>query len=92
MKIEIYGQTYNVHGDQDDAYLAKLAQFVDNKMRDVAEATHTVDSLRVAVLAALNVSDELFTLRARQSQFEGPLRKRVERCVILVEKALEQSS
>ncbi len=92
MKIEIYDQVYNVSADQDEAYLKELASFVDGKMRAVAEATHTVDSLRVAILAALNIADELFTLRQRQDQLEGPLRKRVERCVSLVEKALEQSS
>ncbi len=92
MKIEIYDQVYNVSGDQDEAYLKELASFVDGKMRAVAETTHTVDSLRVAILAALNIADEYFTLRRRQEEVEGPLRKRVERCVSLVEKALERSS
>lgn len=92
MKIEIYDQMYNVQADGDEAYVKELASFVDGKMRSVAEATHTVDSLRVAVLAALNIADEYFTLRQRQDQIEGPLRKRVERCVSLVEKALGRSS
>ncbi len=92
MKIEIYDQVYNVSADQDEAYLKELANFVDGKMRAVAEATHTVDSLRVAILAALNIADEYFTVRRRQEEVEGPLRKRVERCVSLVEKALERSS
>jgi cell division protein ZapA len=65
---------------------------VDGRMRAVADATRTVDSLKVAVLAALNIADELFSLRERQGELEGPLRKRVEKCVALVEKALEQSS
>jgi cell division protein ZapA len=92
VKIEIYDQVYNVSADQDEAYLKELANFVDGKMRAVAEATHTVDSLRVAILAALNIADEFFTLRQHQEELEGPLRKRVERCVSLVEKALERSS
>ncbi|HEV3254626.1 MAG TPA: cell division protein ZapA [Candidatus Acidoferrales bacterium] len=92
MKIEIYDQSYNVSAEQDEAYLKELARFVDGRMRAVADATRTVDSLKVAVLAALNIADELFTLRERQGELEGPLRKRVEKCVALVEKALEQSS
>jgi cell division protein ZapA (FtsZ GTPase activity inhibitor) len=44
------------------------------------------------VLASLNIADELFTLRERQQQLEGPLRKRVEKCVDLVEKAIERSN
>ena len=90
MKIEIYDQSYNVNADQNEEYLNELAAYVDDKMRDVAEATRTVDSLKVAVLAALNIADEMFALRERQQQIEGPLRERVEKCVELVEKALAQ--
>lgn len=92
VKIEIYDQVYNVSSEQNEEYLKELAAFVDGKMRSVAEATRMVDSLKVAVLAALNISDELFTLRQRQQQIEGPLRQRVEKCVAIVEKALEQSN
>jgi cell division protein ZapA len=92
VKIEIYDQSYNVSAEQDEAYLKELARFVDGRMRAVADATRTVDSLKVAVLAALNIADELFSLRERQGELEGPLRKRVEKCVALVEKALERSS
>ena len=89
MKIEIYDQFYNVQAEGDEAYLKELAAFVDGKMRNLAESTRMVDSLRVAVLAALNIADELYALRKRQTELEGPLKKRVERCVTLVESALE---
>jgi cell division protein ZapA len=92
VKIEIYDQSYNVNAEQNEEYLLELAAYVDAKMRDVATATRTVDSLKVAVLAALNIADEMFTLRGRQREIDGPLRKRVEKCVALVEKALEQSN
>lgn len=90
VRIEIYDQSYNVNAAQKEEYVNELASYVDAKMREVAEATRTVDSLKVAVLAALNIADEMFTLRARQQQVEGPLRERVEKCVELVEKALAQ--
>jgi cell division protein ZapA len=92
MKIEIYDQVYNVNSGQSDQYLRELASYVDGKMREVAETTRIADSLKVAVLAALNIADEMFTLRDRQQQLEGPLRKRVEKCVSMVEKALERSN
>ena len=88
VKIEIYDQIYNVNADGNEEYVRELAAYVDDKMRAVAEATRMVDSLKVAVLAALNIADEMFTLRERQQQIEGPLRKRVEKCVAMVEKAL----
>jgi cell division protein ZapA len=92
MKIEIYDQMYSVQADQNEEYLKELAAYVDSKMRTVAESTHTVDTVKVAVLAALNIADEMFTLRQRQEKTEGPLRKCVEKCVSLVEKALEHSN
>ena|ERR1700722_361906 len=92
VKIEIYNQTYNVNADGNEEYLKELAAFVDQKMRSVAEATQTIDSVRVAVLAALNIADELFTVRKRQTDIEGPIRQRVEKCVAMVEKALEQTA
>ncbi len=92
MKVDIYDQSYNVSAGENEAYVRELAAYVDAKMREVAEAARTVDSLKVAVLAALNIADELFSLRSRQQEIAGPLRKRVEKCVALVEKALEQSN
>jgi cell division protein ZapA len=92
VKIDIYDQVYNVNAEGNEEYLKELAAYVDQKMRDVAEATRTIDSVKVAVLAALNVADELFTARQRQEKLDGPLRKRVEKCVALVEKALEHSN
>jgi cell division protein ZapA len=92
VKIEIYDQVYNVSANQNEEYLTELASYVDGKMRSIAEATKMVDSLKVAVLAALNIADEMFTLRQKQQEIEGPLRKRVEKCVAMVEKALEHSN
>ena len=92
MKIEIYDQSYNVNADGNEEYLSELAAYVDGKMRSIAESTRMVDSLKVAVLAALNIADETFTLRQRQQEIDGPLRKRVEKCVAMVEKALEHTN
>jgi cell division protein ZapA len=92
MKIEIFDQTYNVNADGNEEYLAELAAYVDKKMRAVSESTQLVDSVKVAVLAALNIADETFTLRQRTEKLEGPLRQRMEKCVSLVEKALEHTN
>jgi cell division protein ZapA len=92
VKIEIYDQRYNVNADGNEEYLRELAAYVDGKMRSIAESTRMVDSLKVAVLAALNIADETFTLRQRQQEIDGPLRKRVEKCVAMVEKALEHTN
>jgi cell division protein ZapA len=56
--VEIYDQVYHLSG-QDTEHIRGLAARVDSKMRAVAAQGRTVDSLRVAVLAALNLADEL---------------------------------
>ena len=92
MKIQIYDQSFSVNADGNEEYLHELAAYVDGKMRSIAESTHMVDSLKVAVLAALNIADETFQMRKRQQEIEGPLRQRVTNCISMVEKALEQTN
>ncbi len=63
LQVEIFGQTYTVKAGGDPAYVEKLAAFVDEEMKDVSRASGAVDSLKVAVLAALNLADECFRLK-----------------------------
>ena len=56
--VEIFGQTYNVRGEGDPNYLTELARFVDSRMREVAAKVATVDPMKIAILAALNIADE----------------------------------
>jgi len=70
VSVEIYDQVYHLRGT-DAEYIERLAALVDGKMRAVAAHGSTVDSLRVAVLAALNVADELLAARARYAALAG---------------------
>jgi len=63
ISVEIFGQTYNVRGEGDPDYLAELARFVDSRMRDVAAQVATVDPMKIAILAALNIADEFSRFR-----------------------------
>ncbi len=65
--VEIYDQTYHLRG-VDPQHIEMLARIVDGKMRAVSAHSLTVDSLRVAVLAALNIADELTELRQRHRE------------------------
>ena len=62
--VDIYDQIYQLRGVEQD-HIERLASMVDSKMRAVSAHGATVDSLRVAVLAALNLADELLTLRGK---------------------------
>ena len=57
--MEIFGQTYNVRAEGDSSYIHDLARFVDSRMKEVAERTATVDTTKIAILVALNISDDL---------------------------------
>lgn len=70
--VDIYDQMYQLRGT-DPQHIERLASIVDGKMRAVSAHGATVDSLRVAVLAALNIADELLTLRARYDTLTGSL-------------------
>jgi cell division protein ZapA len=70
VSVDIYDQVYHLRGT-DPKHIEKLASLVDSRMRAVAAHGSTVDSLRVAVLASLNIADELFTLRARYDALAG---------------------
>jgi cell division protein ZapA len=70
-EVEIFGQTYNVRGEGDPDYLTELARLVDSRMRDVAAQVATVDPLKIAVLAALNIADEFSRYRSQHERAVG---------------------
>jgi cell division protein ZapA len=84
--VTIYGKTYHLRGDGDTAYLHELAQEVDRRMREVAESTGTADTLSVAILAALNITDEC--LQARRGPVSKDTERQLDRWVAQIDDAL----
>lgn len=89
IRVEIYDQAYNLRG-HDAEYIQKLADLVDAKMRAVAEHTSTVDSLRVAVLAALNIADEYLTLKSKYESVSSEYTERASHLKNALESALDE--
>lgn len=87
IRVEIYDQVYNLRG-VDAEYVTKLAQFVDGKMRNVAEQTSTIDSLRLAVLAALNIADEFHILKKKYDLLAGEYNRRAGQLAGALDEAL----
>lgn len=88
--VEIFGQRLGVRADGDPSRLQELASFVDDRMREVADRSSSVDTVKIAVLTALNIADELFQEResdqdARHKQME----KKAERLVHTIEEAMK---
>ena len=88
VRVEIFDQAYNLRGS-DPEYILKLAEYVDTKMRAVAEQTHTVDSARLAVLAALNIADEYHLLKRKQEGGTTDYSKRARHLSSALDEVLE---
>ena len=88
--VEILGQRYPVRSGLDAGYVTELATYVDKKMQSAADKTPTADSLKVAVLAALNIADEYFRCRDTERLDTGTIRKRATEIERLVDQALAQ--
>jgi cell division protein ZapA len=86
--ITVQGQQYPIRTSLDPEYVQRLAAFVDEKMSAAAEQTPTSDSIRLAVLAALNIADELFRCRDATDQRNGRLAERTEELERLLDRLL----
>ena len=79
VEIHIGGQRYLVRGDADPTYLRQLAAFLDERMQEVRASSKVVLTEKLAVLAALNVADELFRARRRHAALRREIGGRLDR-------------
>lgn len=86
--VEIFGQTYNVRGEGDPSYLTELARFVDSRMREVAGQVATVDQLKIAILAALNIADEFSRYRKQREEAAGVWIEKTEEITSRLDKVI----
>jgi cell division protein ZapA len=83
IEIEIFGQKYKIRvkGEEDEKYISSLTSYVDQKMREVALKSKSVDSIKIAVLAALNIADEYFLSLKKMDQLNevmGHMESKIE--------------
>ncbi|MBI1740699.1 MAG: cell division protein ZapA [Acidobacteriales bacterium] len=90
VRVEIFDQVYNLRGSDAD-YILKLAEYVDMKMRAVSEQTATVDSVRLAVLAALNIADEYHLLKRRVEVPAPEVRQRASKLESALDEVLQDT-
>jgi cell division protein ZapA len=87
LTVEIHGHRYPVRTTLEESYVQELAAFVDGRMRAAADETPSGESIKIAVLAALNIADEYFRYRRSESP-EAPLLERTARIERLVDDTL----
>ena len=90
VRVEIYNQTYSIRSDGDNKYIFELAEYVDRKMRDISSGTMTVDSLKVAILAALHIADEYYQLQHQQAATDAQLASRSAECAEMLDRVIKQ--
>jgi cell division protein ZapA len=86
--VEIYGRRYPVRSSLEQEYVARLAAYVDDRMRAASDSTPSGDALRFAVLAALNIADELFRARDVNAARNGKIAERTEELERLLDRVL----
>lgn len=87
--VEIFGSIYHVRGDKESEYLQDLAGMVDHKMREISNNVATVDAGKIAILAALNIADELNQCRKQQEREREEIQEKVVTLVNRLEEVLE---
>jgi cell division protein ZapA len=91
VQVDIYGQRYAVRSDLDPQYISELAAFLDENMRSAARELASADPLRIAVIAALNITDELHRAKADSRGIEGRLHARAAEIERLVDSVLDDA-
>jgi len=91
LKINIYGTEYPIKSDaQTDAeYIQQVAEYVDQKMREIEKNTQAKSSLKVAILAALNITDELFQERGSKQSSLTEMENRIKNITDSLEQRLK---
>ncbi len=89
-RVNICDQCYLIRGNIDSQYVQELAAYVDKKMREIAESSQTADSLKVAVMAALNIADELFQERDNVKKLDSIVYERSLECSRQLDQVLKR--
>jgi len=88
VRVEIFDHAYNLRGT-DPEHIQRLGEYVDGKMRAVAQQSTTVDSARLAVLAAINIADELHALMQKYENVAQEYNQRARELAAALDEALE---
>ena len=86
--VEIQGQRYPIRSALEPDYVARLARYLDDKLKTAAETTPTSDGARLTILAALNIADELFRCRELSQSRDGHLAARAHQLEEMVDRLL----
>lgn len=91
VRVNIFGQEYTVKSKADRAYVIQVANYVNNKMEEVDNALHSVQSpLKVAILAAMNITDELFSCQQEKNEIVSSVEEKAEFLIEIIDENLKE--
>tara|TARA_Y100001968_G_C19218458_1_gene648424 strand:- start:195 stop:488 length:294 start_codon:yes stop_codon:yes gene_type:complete len=89
IKITIFGQEYSVKAPADPTYIKKIAEYVDTKMREVQSGFNsTQSSNRIAILSAMNITDELFNARQKGDSDDSEIDEKITSLIELIDESV----
>jgi cell division protein ZapA len=92
IEVEVFGHRFCLQGEGDDAYFHELAGYVDAQMRTLAQQARTSTPTKLAILAAINITDQLFRLERQRQNGDAELDRRTQLLLETIEKYLETHS
>ncbi|HOE20511.1 MAG TPA: cell division protein ZapA [Spirochaetota bacterium] len=88
VKVTILGQVYTIEGDAPCDYIAKVASYVNQKMEDVVNTIPHASSLQIAILAALNIADELFQIKESEYMMSDEIKEKTNMLISMLDEGL----
>jgi len=89
IEVEVFGHRFSLQGEGDEAYFHELAEYVDTQMRTLAKQTKTSTPTKLAILAAINVTDELFRQQRHRESGDTEMERRAQLLVERIDEHLE---
>lgn len=88
IKVNIYGNTYSIHGDASPEYILQLSEYVNDKMEEIGKNLSNGNMVQIAILAALNIADEYFQLREMKEEWNRDLEKKTMSLISMIDEGL----
>ena len=92
VQVQIFGHGYTIRGEANQEHIMGVAAYVDRKMREITDKLPVASLSKVAILASLNIADELFKERAQRSQQQELLDARAARLNAVLDDLLEDGA
>lgn len=89
IEVEVYGQRFSLQGEADEKYFHELAQFVDEQMRMLSQKMTTGTPTKLAILAAINIADQLFRQKRQRRSSEEDVERKAQEILESIERQLD---